>query len=94
VRDDERRTDPLPLVLSSASHRDFDPLQWSRSRYRTAGIDPKASRQGRRAKRPRDDAGGSADDLSKILRELRFLDGGDVRYLALATISLAEAVAA
>jgi len=50
-------------------------------------------RQGRRAERLGSASGGSAD-LSKIVREVRFLAGGDVRCLALATISLAEVVAA
>ena len=49
--------------------------------------------QGRRAERLGSDSGGSAD-LSKFVREVRFLAGGDVRCLALATISLAEVVAA
>jgi hypothetical protein len=50
-------------------------------------------RQGRRAERLGSGSGGSAD-LSKFVREVRFLAGGDVRCLALATISLAEVVAA
>ena len=50
-------------------------------------------RQGRRVERLGSDAGGPAE-LSKIVREVRVLAGGDVRCPALATISLAEAVAA
>jgi hypothetical protein len=50
-------------------------------------------RQGRRAERLGSGSGGSAD-LSKIVWEVRFLAGGDVRCLALATNSLAEVVAA
>jgi hypothetical protein len=53
----------------------------------------RASRQGRRAERLGGDSDGWAD-LSKIVRAVKFLDGGAVRSLALATISLAEAVAA
>ncbi len=55
--------------------------------------DGQTQRQGRRTERLGSEAGGSAD-LSKIVREVRFLAGGDVRSLALATISLAEVVAA
>ena len=50
-------------------------------------------RQARREGRLGSDSGGPAD-LSKFEREVRLLAGVDVRYLALATISLAEVVAA
>src|SRR5689334_9905706 len=50
-------------------------------------------RQGRRAKRLGGASGGPAD-LSEFVREVRLLAGGDVRCLALATISLAELVTA
>jgi hypothetical protein len=56
-------------------------------------LEPKSRRQGRRTERLGGDSSGSAD-LSKFVREVRFLAGGDVRCLALATISLAEVVAA
>ena len=51
-------------------------------------------RQGRRTERLGGDDSGGPADLSKFVREVRFLAGGDVRYLALVTISLAEFVAA
>jgi hypothetical protein len=58
----------------------------------TAGVlDPR--RHGRRVERFATGAVVSAD-LSLVVRELRFLAGGDVRRLALATISIAEIVAA
>ena len=58
-------------------------------RGRTRGL----HRHGRRDERFAIGAGVSAD-LSLIIRGLRFLAGGDVRRLALATISIAEIVAA
>jgi hypothetical protein len=47
-------------------------------------------RQGRRVER----LGISSADLSDIVPALKFLAGGDVKRLALATISSAEVVAA